>query len=407
MITLEIGIRNIARNPRKHLPTLVSIAVAIAALFIYSGSNEHIFSSFREMVIREQLGGYRIHARGFAENGKREPFDCMIRGLDGLSKGLASIQGVDFLAPRLHFTAIATGDAGNAILRGFGGDPDSEARMARGSTLRGRRPEGKGNPQALLGEEALSALSADIGSTLTILSAMEGGGISGLDIEVVGAKKGGGESDLENRMLIMTRLEDAQLLLGLEDACDTIIVHTKELLPGKDMDGRIAAFCAESALEYEKWDELAVFYERSREVFAMNQNVLTAILLLVAFFILGNAMYMNFMTRMREIGTMRAMGTSKPQVRAIFLSEGLALSIVGGAAGIAAASAFALAVNSLGGFYHPSSVFNDEAFYSLIMPSWGLVAAYWGLFIAVSAASSLAVSRRALGISVSDSLRAE
>ncbi len=407
MKAFGIGLRNVAKNPKKSLPTILAIAVGMAALYIYTGSNDHMFSQFREMVIKEQYGNYRLRARGCAENGKRVPFEYLIRNLGEVSGKLAHIEGVDYIAPRLHFTGIAASDAGNAVVRGFGGDPDSEARMEHGSPASGRGLSAGEAPQALLGEQALRGLAASVGSSLTLLSTMEGGGISGLDVEVVGAKKGYGENDVENRLFIMTRLSEAQALLGVEDACDAIIVHAERLLPGRDMDLRIAEFAKANALECERWDDMADFYTRSREVFAMNQRVLTAILLLVSFFIVGNAMYMNCMTRMREIGTMRAIGTPKRLVRAILLSEACALSGAGASLGIAAASAAALAINALGGIAHPASVFNDESFFTLIMPSWLSIAAYWTLFIAISAASSLAVSAKALKIPVADSLRTE
>lgn len=163
--------------------------------------------------------------------------------------------------------------------------------------------------------------------------------------------------------------------------------------------------CATNGLEYTKLTDLAVFYLQVKNLFSVNQYILTAILLVISIFVIVNTLYMSFMERVREIGTMRAVGTTKRQVLAILVSEGIALSAAGGFLGIAIGSAIALAVNLSGGIFHPASVFNERSYNTFILPQGLSIAVYWFLFVLVSALASITISFRTLRLSIADSLR--
>jgi putative ABC transport system permease protein len=78
-------------------------------------------------------------------------------------------------------------------------------------------------------------------------------------------------------------------------------------------------------------------------------NVIRAIILLVTLFILANTMNRIVRERMREWGTLRAMGTRKIGVLLLVVLEGCFLGIVGSALGVALGFGVSTLINQAGG----------------------------------------------------------
>ena len=377
MMYFVIGLRNIRKNLRKNVMTMAMISFGMVALVVYNGSNTQMFRLFRDSVIHEQYGHYQLHAKGFAENGRKAPYDYLIGDYSRIERDLLSDPDVAFVAPRLGFSGIASSDTRSAVVRGFGGMPGPESRMEYGKVSKGSFFRDTVAPSAIVGDYALRKTSSAIGETLTVLVTMKGGGIAATDFTVMGTRNGYGESDVMNQMFILADLPDVQSLIGVNDSVDTVIVHLKDDRAMRKKEQFIAEFCARNGLEYRKWDDLAVFYGRARDVFSMNEKVLTTIILVISVFIIINTLYMAYMSRIREIGTMRAIGTTKSQILRIVASESVVLSALGCTLGLLIAGGISLAINLAGGIYHPASVFNAEPFYTKIKPDAFSVIAYF------------------------------
>lgn len=405
MIYVTIGFRNILKNIRKNILTILMISFGMTALFVYTGSSTHMFSLLRGLVIHRQYGNFQIHKEGYAKFGKKKPYDYVIADYSVLQDALLGEPSISYVVPRLHFSGILSSDEKSIVVKGFGGVALSEAQMEYGNVNTGSLFTDDGKAEAILGELALKKVSSTLEERLTLMVSMKGGGVSAADFEITGTKKSYGETDTENRMFIMASLKDVQSLMDMENSVDTVLVHLVNDKSMKKAEKAIARICAANGFEYTKWTDLAVFYLQVKNLFSVNQYILTAILLVISIFVIVNTLYMSFMERIREIGTIRAVGTTKRQVRAILVSEGIALSGAGGFLGIAIGSAIAFAVNLSGGIFHPASVFNEMSYNTLILPQGLSIAVYWFLFVLVSALASVAISFRALRLSIADSLR--
>ncbi|MEO5617897.1 MAG: FtsX-like permease family protein, partial [Candidatus Eisenbacteria bacterium] len=75
--------------------------------------------------------------------------------------------------------------------------------------------------------------------------------------------------------------------------------------------------------------------ENMVQAFQLNLTALSFIALFVAAFMIHNAVSLASLRRRAEIGVMRAMGVTRGQVRTLFLAEGAALGLIGGALGLA------------------------------------------------------------------------
>ncbi len=406
MFYLKIGLRNIIKNFRKTLLTLLTISVGMAALAVYSGSNNHMFQMLRDYIIHSQTGHFQLYKKGFPLYQNEFPFDYLIDNYRDVLKELYKIPEIKFIAPRLKFSGLISSDKKSAMVMGQGGDPEAEKLMENDPLSAGNflSPDDKSN-DSILGEGLIKKLSGRIGDDFTLMAAMKGGGLNGLDITVKGVKKGGGESDVLSKMFLLAGLDNIQKLLNVPDSADTLIVMLKDNKYINKVEPEIREICSRFGLEYKKWDELAVFYRSVKAMFNMNELVLTFIILFIIVFIIANTMIMNLMERMREIGTIRALGTTKAKVAKIFLGESFLLGLIGGFFGILMGFLAGAVINISGGIYHPPSVYNQSAYYTLIRPELSGILGYWLLFTAVSAVSAVLTIIKANKISVAGALR--
>ena len=81
------------------------------------------------------------------------------------------------------------------------------------------------------------------------------------------------------------------------------------------------------------WHDLATYFVQVNTMFGGFLNVIRAIILLVTLFILANTMNRIVRERMREWGTLRAVGTKKSTVLLLVVLEGCFLGVVGSRAG--------------------------------------------------------------------------
>jgi putative ABC transport system permease protein len=106
----------------------------------------------------------------------------------------------------------------------------------------------------------------------------------------------------------------------------------------------------------------------------------------------ANVMVISVLERRREIGLRRALGATRRQIRLQFLTESVALSTLGAAAGaaigLAVAAAYALVMG-----------------WPLILP-WGPVAAGSGTAVVIGAVAGLYPARRAAGLAPAEALAA-
>jgi putative ABC transport system permease protein len=100
---------------------------------------------------------------------------------------------------------------------------------------------------------------------------------------------------------------------------------------------------------YRKWPTLATYYVQVNTMFMGFIAVIRAIILLVTLFILGNTMNRIVFERMREWGTLRALGTKRRDTLILVVLEGSLLGLVGAAIGVALGFGLSALINLGGG----------------------------------------------------------
>jgi putative ABC transport system permease protein len=178
---------------------------------------------------------------------------------------------------------------------------------------------------------------------VTVLATMPGGGINAVDLDVCGTyRTGTPERDARN---IMMPLGTAQELLGVKGTSRLVVVLDDTDTTEASAEALRAAF---PDLEVRTWRMLAPFYDQVVTLYTNIFTVMCTIIVLVVLLSVGNTMLMTVLERVRDVGTMRAIGFPAARLCTGFALEGAIIGVLGGIFGLAVAFVVSLAVTALG-----------------------------------------------------------
>ena len=238
----------------------------------------------------------------------------------------------------LHLMGLAQTAAGRTVsFVGVGVEPEREERMGFETRLRAGEiladePPVEGADVALLARGLAESLGVAVGDTVTLVTTNESGTLNALDVRVAGVLTTG-VADLDTRYLKL-HLVSAQRLAQTE--------RVSNLLVGLDETrGTAAALAAVRAwlaagglpLAVTPWNERAPFYAQVRDLYLGIFVFLGAIVVVMVILATSNTLVMTVLERVREIGTLRAIGTGRGQIAALIVAEAGWLGLLGAAAG--------------------------------------------------------------------------
>ena len=345
MRLIFLALRNIGRNKRRSAAILSLVALGSAALLVAGGYASANFSGLRESTIRNGVGHLQISARGSSE----QEDATLAQGLDRadvLRNRILQDPRVRAGAPRIEFTGLAsTGEQSVAVI-GRGIQPEEEYGRA------GFTPRMVGGRAVAAGPSHETIVAAGLGRTLklkpgdrlTLMTATVDGAINGLDTTVVGIYTTG-VRELDERSLVV-RLDTAQALLSTSRVSRLVVVlHRTEDTAAVRNDLAVTLGATGPALRIRTWSDLATFYHQVRGLFSGIFGFLGVIITVLVVLSAGNAMTMTVMERVREIGTLMAVGTTRLRILLMFIVEGLTLGTVGGLLGVGAGYLLAIGLN--------------------------------------------------------------
>lgn len=346
---LLLAFRNVFRNRRRTLMTLLMVASGVTGLLLAGGYFTFMTDGLRESTIRDGLGHLQIFT---AEHFQRDEVHVLDTGIDNWRQVTSTVRDVEHVrgvAPRIEFFGMISNGQKSSVFMGSAVDPDAERSLGFSTNITaGRDLDGKegGDVQAVIGAGLAKSMNVKPGDGLTLLAVTADGALNGLDVTVVGISQTY-VADLDARALRIP-LNAAQRLLksdrvtnlvvGLDATANTDKVYS-ELSPR--MKGMA------QPMTMKKWIDLAAYYKQVRNMF---DGIFLFMGLIVFFMVLMssiNTLLMTIFERTREIGTMLAMGTPHAWIVGLFMAEAGVLGVLGAAIGVLAGNLLGSLVNVL------------------------------------------------------------
>jgi putative ABC transport system permease protein len=347
---LLLAFRNVFRNRRRTIMTLMMVGGGVAGLLLVGGFFARMFWGLRESTINDGLGHLQIFT---AEHFNREEKHVLDTGIDNWRQVAATISTgghVRGVAPRIEFNGMLSNGIKSGVFMGSAVDPVAEqtlgftARVASGRDL-DSKPGGE--IEALVGAGVARSMNVKPGDGLTILAVTSDGALNGIDVQVVGVVNTGFK-EMDDRYLRIT-LPSAQRLLQ-SDRVTNLVVG----LDNTDNTDLVAAQLAPrlhglpQQLVLKKWIDLAAYYKQVRSLFSTIFVFLGIIVFFMVLMSSVNTLLMAMFERTREIGTMLAMGTPRSWIMALFVVEATLLGVLGALAGVVAGNLLGVILNHAG-----------------------------------------------------------
>jgi putative ABC transport system permease protein len=352
-----IAFRNLARNRRRTLLSLLVTAAGAAGLVVTAGFIRFSFAGLGEAIIQGGLGHLEVVPSDLAALSIPER-----SGLPSLSewepmrRTIEETPGVRAAAAAIHMAGVVSKGDRSAPFLGAGVEPDRERRMGLELKLRGgadlpsMAPD-DGSDAVLLGVGLARALDARAGDVVTVLAVTPSGNLNAVDMKVAGLFTSGLQ-EIDSRMLKLHLASAARLLestnvssilVGLVDTGQTEVVRDRLQRALSARNPKVTVL---------DWQARAPFYGQVRALYTGIFVFLGSIIFVLVCLAASNTLLMSVMERMREIGTLLALGTSRAQVALLIWFEAFWLGLGGGVLGVASGVAIG-AVLKAGGVEMP------------------------------------------------------
>lgn len=395
-----LACRNTLRNRRRSVVAMSITLIGTGAILLACGFALYTYEALAQSAARNS--GHLILAtpKMFSD----EESVSMEFGLEHpqeIAGRLMADRAVRAVLPQVDFGGLLSNGDKSVVMFGVGVEPDSEFRVkgpflkiVSGDVLSGEAEQ----PGALVGEGLARSLRLQVGSGVTALSTTSDGSMNAIDLVVEGIFSTG-VPDVDRR-LVYVDLREAQKMLKT-DRVSRIGVFLARMEDTADAQTR--ARSAFPNLAVRTWQDEAFFYTSVRDLYNRIFGSLGAIIAVIVFFVVGNAMSMSIVERTRELSTLRAIGTLESLLIRMLAFEGLMLGSVGALAGAALSAAISVLLDVFPIQMPPPPGRSQGYPLSITVDPLTYIGVVIGM-VALATAVSAIVARKTVNIAIPDGL---
>ena len=337
---IKIAVRNLMRYKRRTLLTTSLVAIGVVFVLVFIS----VSGSFKGMMIGQItdsfLGHIQIHKKGYVASIDSLPLTMNLepKALAKIEKAISQTPGIEAYSKRIKFGGMFSNFVETTNVRLNGVYPEDEINTV--PLFLSRIREGEKNikiGEILIPELLAKGMKVKVGDTVVVIATNRDGSVNGKQFQVGGileSVSGPGGRDG---------------YIHIDDAAEILRMDTPEIseiaIRLKDFDGLHGVFGGltdklgnelnkqgKPAFEVHTWEKLSPFYNIARMIDVMTFFIKLMLIAIVLVSIM-NVMVMAVYERIREIGTIAAIGTLPGKIVAMFLIEGLSLGLFGALVG--------------------------------------------------------------------------
>jgi putative ABC transport system permease protein len=461
--TLSLAWRNLLRNRRRSLMTLIAMVLGLMAVLLFGGYIRDINCSMQTDFVR-RTGHLQIQHKDYFRFGSGNP---TAYGIAHYERIIAIVEKDPVLqpmlavvTPTLQFGAIAgnfaAGVSRTVYVTGMVVEDQNRMRdwndygqriLMRHLALSGTAPEsaviGMGVARVLqlcaaldvpdcarhanADEDQGAALPDDIAALsgvdegrtartsiqgrprIEILATSARGAPNVAAVDVLRAEFQGGK-DIDDVYVGLHLAQAQRLVYGAAPPQATAIAlqlrHTAQIPAArKRLSELLDSSLKDEPLVVIDYEVLNPFYGQTLGMFAAIFGFISVLIGAIVLFTVTNTMSMAIVERTAEIGTLRAIGLRRGGIRSMFLSEGVMLGCFGAVLGTVVALGVGWGINQLGLTWTPPSRVEPVPLSVRLVGESGMLIGHAIALVLVAAVSALLPAARASRMNIVDALR--
>jgi len=336
----KIAGRNLFRYKRRTALTLGLIALGVVFVSVFIA----VTGSFKAMMIGQItdsfVGHLQIHRKGYLASIETLPLTLNLNppAVKKAEQALQKTPGIEAYSPRIKFGAMFSNFMETSNIRLNGVFPQRETATVPMFPSRIHQGKPTITPGEMIVPELLAAgMKVKVGDTVVIIATNKDGSVNGKQFTVAGiiepATGPGGRDGyihIEDAMevLRMDQMEVSEIAVRVKDF-SRLHAAFNTLEGGLSQEKNKAG---KPIFEVHTWEKLSPFYNISRMIDVMTLFIQLMLIAIVLISIM-NVMIMAVYERVREIGTMAAIGTLPGKILSLFMVEGFVLGLLGALSG--------------------------------------------------------------------------
>ena len=349
---LKIAIRNLMRYRRRTLLTSSLIMIGVVFVLVFVAVTGSIKGLLIGQITDSMLGHIQIHKKGYVASIDNLPLTITLspKAMEAIENVIKDMPEVEAYSARIKFGGLFSNFTETTNIRLNGVVPEKELKtvpLLPERIIKGNKDLQKGS--ILIPELLAKGMKVTVGDTVVVIATNRDGSVNGKQFVVGGILEsvtGPGGRDgyihIEDavEVLRMEEMELSEIVLRLKDFGMLQDVYTSltNSLSGKTNEAGKPVF------EIHTWEKLSPFYNIARMIDIMTLFIKIMLIAMVLVSIM-NVMIMAVYERMREIGTISAIGTMPGKILSMFLLEGLSIGIFGALIGDAIGCAIIYLLN--------------------------------------------------------------
>lgn len=320
------------------------LVVGSSCLLLMGGFLDNLMLSFRESTIHSQLGHLLVNKRGYWEQGSSTPYNYLIEDADSVATTITRAIPNANTVPRIQFGGMLSTDKDGISVIALGVDPAQESRMSQyvdpnlkvpvTNIIQGKDLDEKDPDGILVGAGIMKSLNLKVGDSVSLITTRPEGAIDGSTLHVRGVF----ETMLKEvgERVIKVPLGTAQKMLNLPNQINSIIVLLQNTDDTEMAQGTVSNALKSLGKSFEiiPWQVQSLLYNQTKRfldnLFLLIKLIMSAIFI----FSIANTINMSLFERMKEYGTMMAIGNSRGSIFSMILMETAILAIFGSLLGI-------------------------------------------------------------------------
>jgi putative ABC transport system permease protein len=360
MTLMRLAARNLRRNRRRTAITLAALVIGVAVMTMLRGFINGQQVVIVENIISGRLGAVQVHKKGYVANVLTAPLTLDMADSPELRAKIASVRGVQAVAPRIEFGAmLSTPDKkpppedGSMLPEADQGktsffvasavDPELESKVTprRASLItQGRMFPKADSEELVLNADFARGLETPIHPAGTALPPLEqrtallasdrDAVLNGENVVLGGTFPSFAPGD---KRVGLVPLATAQRVLRMEGRVTEYALAVSPLDDAPRVKDELQDKLGPD-YEVHTWSELFPFVKSLTGTQDFIFSIVSGVFLTVVLLGIVNSMLMTVLERTREIGTMLAVGMRRRQIVSLFLTEGAVLGVLGGTLGL-------------------------------------------------------------------------